>query len=124
MLSKPLGRIPKNTKEQQEKQKLAFLVRHKQKSTADHYCPHAGPEGDVDSTLFLNRQLERTQLRFVGLARLAQPGAPQHESNSEALYASTLNETNDYHHKRDDQENVYDSAKCVRCNPPEQPENQ
>jgi hypothetical protein len=35
MSSKTLGHIPKKTKEQQEKQKLAFLVRHKQKSAAN-----------------------------------------------------------------------------------------
>jgi hypothetical protein len=29
-----------------------------------------------------------------------------------------LNETNDYHYKRDDQENVNDSAKCVRGDQP------
>jgi hypothetical protein len=44
--------------------------------------------------------------------------ASQHESISEALYTPTLNDTNDYHHKRDDQKNVNDSAKCVRGDQP------
>ena len=41
-----------------------------------------------------------------------------------ALYASTLNEPHDYHHKRDNQENVNNSAKCVRGDQTEQPKNQ
>jgi len=44
---------------------------------------------------------------------------PLFERISETLYAPSLKDTNDYHHKCDDQENVNGSAKCVRGDPPE-----
>src|SRR5512146_1990748 len=53
---------------------LPFFARIKQEHTTTHYCPQAGPDGDVDRLLFSNRHLERAQLDVVsllGVAKLA-----------------------------------------------------
>jgi len=56
--------------------------------------------------------------------RTALRSARLHRSIPRSLQdLSTLKDTNQYHHDRDDQENVNDSAQCVRRNQPKQPEN-
>jgi hypothetical protein len=53
---------------------------------------------------------------------IALPDTMLHSKTPEALQASTLNDAEQYHHDRDDQENVNESAHGVRRNQAQQPE--
>jgi hypothetical protein len=54
--------------------------------------------------------------------RIALPDTTLHRKIPRLLQASTLNETNHYHHNRNDQENVNESAHGVRGDQAKHPE--
>ena len=63
---------------------LALLARKQQEHTTTHYCPHAGPDRDVDRLFLRNRHLERAQLDVVSLLGIAELAIQQRH------YAGTI----------------------------------
>src|SRR3990172_8034189 len=127
------------------------LRAYKEQDRAGRYRPHPCPCRDVDRLLFLDRQLERTQFGFVGLLGVAElavqhsqeashdqhdchdldwahlvsflPRTLPQRSIPRALQGlSSLNEINQYHHDRDDEEDVNESSHCVRADQTKEPE--
>ena len=60
-------------------QQSAFLASKKQEGAANHYCPHASPNWDVDRLLFLNRHLYRAQLHRMSLPEVAETAIHQRQ---------------------------------------------
>jgi hypothetical protein len=55
-------------------------------------------------------------------SRTALPGAPLNRITPASLQASASNDTNQYHHDRDNQEDMNESAHGVRADKTQQPE--
>src|SRR3990172_2580651 len=127
------------------------LRAYKKQDRAGRYRPHPCPGRDVDRLLFLDRQLERTQLGFVGLLGVAELAVhhsqeashdqhdchdldcahlvsflpwtlPQRSIPMPLQGLSSLNDIDQYHHDRDDQENMNESSHCVRADQAKEPE--
>ena len=96
------------------------LLGHQQQEPANHDCTHASPR--MPAAISTIPEI----LRALSVSRLAAKpdpcGAAQGGSTlSSPQRLSTLDDTNHDHHERNDQENVNESAQCVRGNQTSQP---
>src|ERR1700733_12225473 len=97
--------------------RLVPLVSEQQQPGAQHNRAYASPYGNVDCLLVLNRQLDRSQLGFMGLLGVAETAIHQSQDTTQdqpnghyldcvhfcsSLQTPPLDETNHWHHDRDD----------------------
>lgn len=70
--------------------RLVPLVSEQQQPGAHHNRAYASPNGNVDCLLVLNRQLDRSQLGFMGLLGIAETAIHQSQDTTRISTMATI----------------------------------